>query len=181
MANTVANVTTGKPNAAGAIYRAPLGTALPTDATTQLPAAFLAMGYCSEDGVVNENSPESDSIKAWGGDTVLTYQESKEDTFQFTMIEAENINVLKAVYGSTNVTSTSDAITVQATADEPEEAVWVIDMVYRGDKAKRIVIPDGKISEIGEISYTDTDAVGYEVTVSAMPDTNGVTHYEYIA
>lgn len=183
MANTVTNVSAGKPKVSGAIYRAPLssGLTLPTDATTALGTDFKALGYVSDDGLTNTNSPDSETIKAWGGDTVLTIQTEKPDEFQLTLIEVLNTDVLAAVYGSSNVTGSLTAgITVKANADEPEEAAWVIDMVMRGGVLKRIVIPDGKVTEIGDIEYTDEDAVGYELTIQAMPDTSGQTHYEYI-
>ena len=38
------NVTAGKPKKGGAVFRAPVGTALPTDTTTQLNEAFKALG-----------------------------------------------------------------------------------------------------------------------------------------
>lgn len=182
MANVVTNVSAGKPARTGAIYRAPLSTTLPTDASTQLNVAFKALGYVSEDGLTNENSPSSEDIRAWGGDVVLTVQTEKPDTFHFTMIEALNTDVLKAVYGDTNVTGAlATGLTVTANGADQADASWVFDMVLRGGVLKRIVIPDGKITEIGEISYADADAIGYEVTLSCMPDASGNTHYEYMS
>ena len=67
-----ANVNAGKPAATGAIFVAPLGTTLPTDATTAKNGAFVELGYVSEDGVTNSNSTNSADIKAWGGDTNTT-------------------------------------------------------------------------------------------------------------
>lgn len=182
MANSTNNVTVGKPAIAGAVYAAAKGTSVPTDATTAVGSTFKALGYISEDGLVNSNSPETDSIKAWGGDTVLTFQTAKEDTFKFTLLEAMNTDVLKLVYGDSNVTgaSTSAGIKVTANGKETEAHAYVFDMVMNGGVLKRICVPNANITEIGDINYQDEAAVGYEITITALPDANGNTHYEYI-
>lgn len=174
------NVSAGKPKVGGAIFRAPLGTTLPTDVTTALDGAFKALGYCSDDGLTNTNSPESESQKAWGGDNVLDMQKSKEDKFKFKLLEVLNIEVLKSVYGDDNVTGTLETgITVKANNSENEQCSWVIDMILK-KALKRIVIPCASVTEVGDIVYKDDDAIGYETTISAVPDSDGQTHYEYI-
>lgn len=174
-------VTVSKPKVGGAVWRAPLGTTLPTDATAELDKAFKSLGYISEDGMTNANSPESDSIKAWGGDTVHTYQTEKPDTFQFQLIEALNAEVLKAVYRDNNVTGDLETgLTVKANAKEQQDACWVVETILNGDTVKRVVVPCAKITEIEDIVYKDDEALGYGVTISATPDSAGNTHYEYL-
>lgn len=177
-----AKVSTGKPKVAGAVFRAPKGTTLPTDATTALASAYEDMGYISEDGVTNTNSPNTEKIKAWGGQVVLIVSTEKPDTFKLTFLESLNSNVLETVYGEDNVTvnAQSGTISVLANADELDEYVYVIDVAMRGGAMKRIVIPDGALSDLGDIVYKDDSAVGYEVTLDAMPDSSGNNHYEYI-
>lgn len=175
------NVTAAKPKVKGSIFNAPLGSTLPKDAISELDSAFNSLGYVSEEGISNSNSPSSQNVKAWGGDIVLSTQTEKADTFKFKLIEALNINVLKTVYGDANVTGTlATGITIAAGSEETEALSWVIDSVLKGGVLKRTVIPNGKITAIDEITNADNSPIGYGITLTLTPDENGKTHYEYI-
>ncbi len=176
------NVSAGKPMIGGAVHVAPIGTTLPTDATAALDSAFADLGFMSDAGVVNDGSRTSQAIKAWGGQTVLNIQTEKNDIWTFTMIESKNVNVLKQVFGEENVTvdSQTGLITVTVNAKELPAYSWVFDMLLSDGSAKRCVLPYAQITNVGNISYTDSAAIGYETTLSALPDASGNTHYEYI-
>lgn len=173
-------VTTGVRRSLGGVFRAPTGTTLPTDADTALAADFKDMGFISEDGITKSRSTDTQELKEWGGTTVHVVQTNKEVTLSFTDIGTLNIDAIKAVYGASNVTGTfSSGLKVKETDDEPEEAIWVVDMVCLDGTLERMVIPRGKISELGDEVYKRDEAVGYDITLTCLPDSYGVKIYTY--
>lgn len=177
----MAKVTAAKPRLTGVVYRAPYGTTLPTDADTALASTFKSLGYLSEDGFTNSYDTSSEVIREMGGSAVLTVQTEFTDTFTFTLISALDAEVQKAVYGDANVTGTLAAgMAVTVAGAEPEESVWVLETIMRDGVLKRIVIPDGKVTSIGEIAYRRNEAVGYELTLTALFDeTAQFNHKEF--
>lgn len=181
MANDATNVSFGKPKATGAVFVAPLGTTLPTDATTALDAAFLPMGYISDDGLVNSVSTDVETVNAWGGDTVLVGQTNFGETFTVNLLET-NVNALKTYYGEDNVTVSGSNITVNQNSAQLPGCSVVFELVLTGGRVKRIVVPNAQIADrSGDITYTDGDAIAYPAVFQALPDSNGNTHTEYIA
>lgn len=177
----VKNISVGEPAIAGAIYRAALNTTLPTSANESLAAGFKTFGYISEDGLTNSNSRDTSTVKDWSGADVLTLQNGKTDTFKYKMLEVKNVEVLKDVYGDDNVTGDlTNGITIKANAKELTAHAYVIDTLLSDGYLKRIVIPNGKVTEVADLVYKKTEAMGYEVTITALPDSAENTHYEYI-
>lgn len=180
--NDSSNVSTGKPKVGGAIFVAPKGTAVPTDATTALAGAFVNLGYVSEDGLTNTIATDTNDIKAWGGSTVLTEQTSYKETFSFGLIETKEASVA-AYYGAENVeVDGSGNLTIHHNSKTLEESVAVVETVLSDGRVKRTVIPHAKMSDrSGDVTYTDGDPVTYPIVWDTTPDTNGDTAVDYIA
>ena len=173
------NVIVGKPKVGGAVWVAPVGTSLPTDATSVINTAFKSLGYISEDGVTNAPSMSSETKKAWGGDVVATIDNGTENKYKMKFIETLNAEVQKLVYGDSNVTDGDGSMSVANKGINTTPHAFVIDMVMANNLIHRMVIPSASITEIGEIKYVDSDVAGYEVTLTAKADTDGATAHDY--
>lgn len=178
--NNVAYIGAGKPKAGGAVWNAPLGTAVPTDSTTPLSGSYTCVGYVSEDGVGNSINRTTKDIKAWGGDTVDRIQTGFGDDFKLSLLQANDPDAVSAVFGEGNVTGTlATGMSLKVNSATVPARVWVIDTVLKDGGTKRLVIPNGTPSMSGDIKYDDQNVVMYPVTIGALPDTAGNTHYEY--
>lgn len=179
--NNSNNVSFGKPNASGAVFVAPAGTAVPTNATSPLDAAFKGLGYVSEDGLVNSLESDTENVNAWGGDLVLVGQTNFMETFMVNLIET-NAEALKVFYGPDNVVVTGQNITIKQNSKQLSKIVVVFEIVMTGGRIKRIVVPNAQIVDrSGEITYVDGEPIAYPALFQAYPDSDGNSHTEYIA
>lgn len=179
MVNTVANVAAGKPLASGGIYLAPIGSAAPSSVSDALDAAYKSAGYIGEDGVTEGGERSTTKIKAWGGDVVKVVQDEHSLTYTFRFIEAMNGDVLRAVYGDENVqtaaaTETTGTIHEVKVTGETLPHFQIVFEIKDGDNRIRISAEDAQITEVGEITYADSDVIGYEVTLECFARTDGV-------
>lgn len=182
MANNAQNVSFGKPKATGAIYIAPAGTTLPTDATSALDSDFVSLGYISEDGLVDAIETDTVEIVAWGGDTVLTGQTTFAEKFTFNMLEL-NSNALELYYGADNVNDDGAGnIAIKVNSKPVAEVIMVAEIVLTGGRAKRIVVPHAQFFDrSGEINHVDGEAIMYPVQLLGIPDASGDTSKQYIS
>lgn len=147
----------------GAMSKAPLGTAAPTDATTALPGTWADLGYFSEDGVTENTERDSNEIGAWqNGVIVRTVYTKGKVTYGGTLIETK-VETVETYYGSEfNEVEGSIEVTPTDTGGMSEYVIDYID----GDKYVRAFLPLAEVTERGEVPISGTDAVGMEITVT---------------
>lgn len=165
----------------GGIKVAPLGTVTPTDPTSVLNAAFKELGYVTEDGLKLSHDASDDKIKVWGGVTIRTIRSDYSATITGTLVSTLDVDVLKNVFGDSLVTQKSGFIAIKHAADIAPEKVYIIETKDASNGGrKRYVIPKGQISVSGDVNLSHKEITGFEITIEALADKDGVCYYEFI-
>ena len=170
----------------GAIKHAPLGTTLPSlsDISVSgvtLDNAFVGDEYVSEDGLTLTPSMSTTDIKDWSGSVVRKVLESFDGTLAWTMIST-NEGALGIAFGADHITTSAAAQThgkqvkVELGAHLPEAQSWVF-LMKDGDARIVVLVPNGQVTEVGEVTFAANAAVGWNVTLSCYPDSNGECIY----
>lgn len=130
------------------------------DGTT---TGFTDTGLIGEDGVVESHDESSDRLKAWqGGQTVRIVNTDGVLTYQFTMLETSATTVELAY----DTTVTSGAYIIDLAKNRTHKS-FIIDTVD-GDELERVYIPDGVITELGDVVRVNNQIKAYPVTVEAI-------------
>ncbi len=183
MAQTAKNVVFSKPKATGTVWVAPEGTTLPTNASDELDAAFVSLGYISEDGVEEAHSLNSETVKDYGKTVVLVIDGGDDVTVSYTPIEYTNPAVQSDMYGDDHVETNEDKTlkSVEITDDFKEVKSYVFEHVLSNGVIERDVVPRGKVTGIDTNTYSASAALGPKTTITPMADDSGVKIYKYFA
>lgn len=182
----VKNVFAAEPTAAGSIFVGSLDTPRPTSATSELDLDFIDLGDVGEDGFTEIPERAIEKKRAFGGKVVKVLQTEFSQTYELVFLESLNAEVLRAIYGTANVTVTpadsgnGEQIEVRKNSRRLPHLSWVIDTIDSQLGARhRTYIPDGQIIDTGQVRIVHTDTIEYSVTIEAFEDTDGENAYTW--
>nr|DAQ46790.1 MAG TPA: tail protein [Caudoviricetes sp.] len=176
--NNQANVSAGKGVKGGYIFSAPVGTTLPTDIKTKLDQAFKCLGFISEDGYVETVDEDSDDIVDMNGDIMDSTNSNRVESAQFTLAEIK-AETLKRMYGAANVTDADGIITVKHNAESHDAFSYILELVLKNGRRWRKVVPQGKSSELDDLTVASSELCQRALTIKYMTDEHGNTCYDY--
>ena len=176
------DITTGAADrsASAYIWRAPIGTEVPTDATTDLPSAFVCVGCIDKDGItqsVKETRVEEQDMRG-----VDVYDELSDLSITYKMkIMETSANSDKIIWGKDSVTVGADGSWATRNVPVREEGVWVWETLLKNGMINRTVVPRGKVNAVGDISKKPGEVRKPEITLKTLADDTGTPSYDYYA
>lgn len=179
-ANSTADVSNVKGVAGGYAFSAPTSATLPGDSD---PFATLSgfdnLGFVSDDGVEEEKDADAEKKYDLNGDLIAVLKSTEDETLVFTLCNTSE-PALKEMHGHKNVTSETGFYKIEHTMKDHDARAYVFDLVLKDGRRLRKVVPNGLVTEVGAITYVSSELYAREITVSCMPDSDGVRIYDYI-
>lgn len=180
--NNTADVSNVKGVQGGYGFSAPAGTTLDlsTNPFVALGTDFENMGFISEDGIEEEVDADTENILDLNGDTVYVAKSSETETLVLTLMSITTRG-LSEWYGDDAVDDTStDYWKISHMAVDHDQRAYVFELLLKDGRKWRKYVPNGQVSEVGSIVHGAANVAMREITITCMPDENGVRMYDYI-
>lgn len=158
----------------GQIYVAPVGTALPAGPTTALNAAFVGLGYASEDGATVSVTPDIQEWPAWQSrQAVRREMVGQELQVAFSLMQW-NEDTVKLAFGGGAVSSVSGGYRYDFPTDSEalDERALIIDADDGGERI-RFVFPRGNVVESVETQFSRSSPALLPITFKALEPGDG--------
>lgn len=162
------------------LYVGAVGVTAPTDLATAWGVGWSAAGLLGEQGLTRGREQDTSDHYAWGGILLRTVKSKHKRTFRCIMLEDNLVTFGLLEPGSTTATAAGiDTRTVKVPTADPRAFGW--DLQDGGATVKRIIVPRGEITEVGDVVEGPEDITAYEVTVTVYPAADGTLYKEILA
>lgn len=158
----------------GSIYVAPVGTAAPADEVEALNAAFVDLGYASEDGVKLTDSKDMLIYKVWQLRYAAKRKITGRDFAAAFKLSQWNKDTVPLAFGGGTVTAPTAGHFkfVPPSFEDIDERAMVIEW-FADDSTFRLIIPRGMVTENVE-TEVDAGAVSELPITFSVLGTDGV-------
>lgn len=180
MAITTANLRAYQNGAVYTVGYNVTGTPLPTDATATPNAAFFDIGALTDDGITDSTNQDTTDVYAWQGNAlVATLLGNYTKTFKFAAQEV-NGKTLAISYSGSTLTQQAWGVSIAEKPLVRDVRPWIIHGISDSGKLQRIVIPQGQVSDRGDVVWSAKNLTVYEWTVKCYVDSSGNVAYRYL-
>ncbi|MFD7661082.1 phage tail protein [Streptomyces sp. NPDC059788] len=156
------------------------GTSAPTSPLVQPAAPWEPLGAISDDGLTYGFDEDSQEFTPWGLTSPFRTQITKSvRTFGLTLWETSRVAVQSIMYRipAAELEPVGGITSFAETASpEPDRRAWWF-LVIDGDSARGFYVPQGEVSDRSDVSFKQDEMSGYEITITAYPDSAGNTVY----
>ncbi len=156
----------------GSIWKAPLGTTLPSDSTTAWGTGFVNLGYATDGFTVTQDLKKQD-ITAWQTLTpVRSLATALIRKLTFEALES-NINTVPLAWGGATMTPGLAGIYTLAIPDGAlTDFILGVDW-SDGTTSQRIIVKQASLLTLPAIKFVRTDAIRYPLEVQAIAPADG--------
>lgn len=159
----------------GAAWTAPLGTAAPVGLADP-GEGYVDLGAISDGGLSESRSEDRTGFTPWQSTSPWrTEITSSEKTFKFTAWESSA--AVTSLYYQTPIsamTTTSGVVSFDDQARPTQDVRVFLFDIFDGDNQRRFFLPRAEVTDRGDITYASGDMIGYEMSVTAYPGTDGI-------
>lgn len=158
--------------ATGMFYTAAAGTALPTTPSESLAADWKEVGAVTADGITWATGKDSDPLRNWAKEIERLMAADEGGTVTAPLMYT-NEDTLKAIFGSDNVTveaanaSHGNVVSVTVAPGVSAEPAAFLFIMKDGDDMLMLGTSKGIVREVGDVSFSPTEAITWEATIEA--------------
>lgn len=166
------NVNLGIGLATGMVFMADAGTVLPSSPLETLPADWKSIGAITADGITWATGKDSEPLRNWAKETERLTASDEGGTVTAPLMYT-NEDTLKAIFGSDNVTVTAadnthgNLVSVTVAPGVSASPKAFLFLMKDSDDTMLVGTSNGIVREVGDISFSPTEAIVWEATIEA--------------